>query len=284
MLNINLILNMMRNIGLILRYETRHRTRLLSDYLRLIIDYLCFEKILKLRETTENIQGFSIEFVDYRALIFMYEEIFINKVYQFVSTTKNPLIIDSGTNIGLSAIFFKTFYPECRIIAFEPDEKIFNMLKKNVQRNNRLDGVTLINKAIHGSRNEMSFYYDPSHIANLTGNLITPRHGMKTKKVDCVPLSGFVGEIVDLLKMDIEGAENSAIDELSNTGKIKLIKEIIIEYHLHISLQENDKLSAMLKSLEQNNFTYQISGFFRPPFITELFQDILIYAHNKSYD
>jgi FkbM family methyltransferase len=42
----------------------------------------------------------------------------------------SPYIIDAGANIGLSIIYFKKKYPNSKIVAFEPDKLIFNILKK----------------------------------------------------------------------------------------------------------------------------------------------------------
>ena len=47
-------------------------------------------------------------------------------------------------------------------------------------------------------------------------------------------LSSVITREVDLLKMDIEGAETAVILELAASGKLKLIKQIHLEYHHHI--------------------------------------------------
>jgi tRNA1(Val) A37 N6-methylase TrmN6 len=62
-------------------------------------------------------------------------------------TLKNPYpyIIDCGSHIGISIMFFKKHYPDSTILSFEPDPDIFQLLKKNITIN-KLNNVTLINK------------------------------------------------------------------------------------------------------------------------------------------
>ena len=40
--------------------------------------------------------------------------------------------IDCGANIGISILFFKKQYPDCTIMAFEPNPHAFPLLEKNV--------------------------------------------------------------------------------------------------------------------------------------------------------
>ncbi len=63
-------------------------------------------------------------------------EIFVEEVYRFQSDTNTPLIIDCGSNIGLSIIYFKRLFPEAKIIGFEPDNEIFKILENNINQFN----------------------------------------------------------------------------------------------------------------------------------------------------
>ena len=82
------------------------------------------------------------------------------------------------------------------------------------------------------------------------------------------------------MKLDIEGAEDLVIEELSQSGKLKLINEMVIEYHHHIEPKE-DNFSNILKKLENNGFGYQIKSLTQTILNRETFQDILIYAYQK---
>ncbi len=62
---------------------------------------------------------------------------------------------------------------------------------------------------------------------------------------------------MDLLKLDIEGAEYLVMKDLVKTEKIKFIKEIIMEYH-HTPLESMRQLPQLLTWLEDNNFYYEL--------------------------
>lgn len=44
-----------------------------------------------------------------------------------------PLIIDAGANIGLATLWFAKHFPEAQIVAVEPDDKNFELLRRNTQ-------------------------------------------------------------------------------------------------------------------------------------------------------
>ena len=52
------------------------------------------------------------------------------KFFDHFIRKNNPLIIDIGAHKGESVIFFKSIFPDCSIISFEPDEDNFSELKK----------------------------------------------------------------------------------------------------------------------------------------------------------
>jgi len=82
------------------------------------IEFPKLQHKLKLRTNTSDIDVF--------------EQIFINREYDFDLPNYPDLIIDGGANIGLASIFFANMFPETEIIAVEPDYSNFEILKQNV--------------------------------------------------------------------------------------------------------------------------------------------------------
>ena len=275
----NFIWNAAYNIGLILRNEPpQSKKGLLLTYLKLRLKYLLSLKLLKF--SNEKIFGFKVRFFDYPSFILLFEEIFIKKDYYLNTKASSPVIIDCGSNIGMALLFFKKLYPGSKIIAFEPDKKTFEILKENVETN-KLKYVEVVNKAVYNSEGTIDFYYDPDHPGSLWMSVEKERLPKACGQVDSVLLSNYVRGRVDFLKMDIEGAEYLVIEELSHRNKLKLIKEMVIEYHHHIK-PADDNFSKILKILEENGFGYQISTFSIPqPLNKKKFQDISIYAYKK---
>ncbi len=93
--------------------------------------------------------------------------------------------------------------------------------------------------------------------------------------MDAAPLSDFITGPIDLLKMDIEGSEIAALADLEASGRIQMVREMIIEYHHHLPGQE-DKLSSFLDRLERSGFDYVLDA--SSPERIGGFQDILIRA------
>jgi FkbM family methyltransferase len=230
----------------------------------------------------ENVLGARMRVLDYRAFVDVFSEIFVRQDYFFQCESPAPLILDCGSNIGMSVLFFKRLYPQCRIVAFEPDRQTFEALQSNVQ-DNHLANVDLHNQAIYPTDGQIEFYSDPSHPGSLamsTARERFPGREVAAQTVEAVRLSPFIQGEVDLLKMDIEGAEGEVMAELAESGKMRLIGQIFIEYHHHLN-PEQDNLSKLFRIFEDNGFGYQLHSPFRRPFVGREFQDIQIYAYKR---
>jgi FkbM family methyltransferase len=250
------------------------------EYIKLQLSQQLFCDIFRIRKNKEAIFGFEIVFSNYSDLLRLYLEIFLKESYYFMSESKEPLIIDCGANIGISVLYFKMLFPASKVIGFEPDENNFALLKTNII-NNKLKGITLINKAVYNHEGVIDFFRNQDSLDSVT--MTTVRGRFKEAfcgKVECVVLSEFIQQEVELLKLDIEGAEVLVLEELAKKGKLKLVKNIIIEYHHH-AMPTTDSLSGLFLLLENNNFGYQLNVSFEGKFIREGFQDILVFAYRK---
>lgn len=278
--------NFKKNIKLILHNEKilKNKVILLLIYFKLLSRYFIFERLLKIKLKEENVFGYNLRLFDYSNFIYLFEEVFILKEYEFEPSKNSPLIIDCGSNIGISILFFKKFYPNSRIICFEPDEKTFQILKLNIIKN-KLSGIFLNKAAIYDKNGKVEFYSD----ANLEGSLgmaitshFIEQWGGKVNKniVDSVKLSDYINEPIDLLKIDIEGAEERVIKELIKNKKLNFIKEMIVEYHYNKDHPKN-RLGIILRLLEKNEFKFIINSPLQPPYF--IYQNkpyyLLIYAY-----
>jgi FkbM family methyltransferase len=226
--------------------------------------------------TQVRLCNFAINFRGMDQLEFLHREIFVEACYFFSAESDRPTIIDCGSNIGLSVFFFKNIYPNAMIMAFEPDPETFAILQKNVEQN-RLTDVSLYECALMGRAGTIPFYRDPS-VSNLKMSTNERRFDGQSITVEAQMLSQFVNGPIDLLKMDIEGAEHEVIDELRTTNKLSLIKAIHLEYHHNIS-DSGNRLSSMLNLLEEAGFRYQIKGYWS----RVGFQDISIFCYRPGY-
>lgn len=236
--------------------------------------------IRRIRKKTRESSPFRIHFLNKRSCDYMYREIFVRNIYYFKSLNPDPLIIDCGSNIGLSVLFFKKLYPQSRIMAFEPSPAAFEVLKKNIKENNIIN-VECFNVAVSDKNERTKLYYGSTAGGPLSQSLESARGGKESIVIDTVELAKYVKEPVDLLKMDIEGSEMKAMKNLLENDKIKFIRQILLEYHHHIHPNE-DNLSLMLKILEDSGFGYQVYSGPRRFKINRHFQDIFIRAYKKG--
>src|SRR5690606_3275073 len=58
-----------------------------------------------------NFLSYRVNVPDCLSFIYQYKEIFADNSYRFESENDHPVIIDCGSNIGLSILFFKELYP-----------------------------------------------------------------------------------------------------------------------------------------------------------------------------
>jgi len=229
------------------------------------------------KEVATTIFGSKFYAFSYHTLNYLIREIFVNEEYRFKNTSTNPVIIDCGANIGMSVLYFKRCYPQATIIAFEPNPTTYNLLNKNVA-SFQLKNVTLHNLALANAQGTIPFHFNEDK-GTLTGSIQSNRGGERVIDVKCEKLSSFINEFphVDLIKMDVEGAELKIVEDIMQSGAISKVKELIVEYHHNIP-GENNSLSHFLKMFEQAGFDYSIRTNFSS---LGVMQDVLLHLYRK---
>jgi FkbM family methyltransferase len=198
----------------------------------------------------ENLLGYTVQFHNYSELINLFEELFIHQVYLFKSTNVNPHIVDGGSNIGLSILFFKKIYPSCRILAFEPDLKSYELLCRNIAANH-LSSVTLFHAALSNQEGTATLFSHKNEPGSLTMRLINSSDVSNGVIVPVKKVSTYIHEEVDLLKLDVEGSEIDILQDLIQSQKLKLIKQLILEFHPVITQVSAERF---IETLSQNKF------------------------------
>lgn len=70
-----------------------------------------------------------------------FEQIFLNEEYNLPVDIKPRLIIDGGANVGYASIFFANKFPQAHIIAVEPEESNFKILKENTSHYQNIESI-----------------------------------------------------------------------------------------------------------------------------------------------
>lgn len=191
--------------------------------------------------------GYRIEYFNQSHVLFLVHEIFVDGTYAFASRTSRPRIVDCGANIGLSIIFFKALHPGADIVAFEPDPVTFARLKDTIDRNGLRD-VRLVNAAVAEEEKTMTLYRGEGDAGSIVSSLDPGWGGPAEESVPAVRLSGTIQAPIDLLKLDVEGAEYGVIRDLVATGAIANVREAIIEFHQLD--REPDGVEQMVRMLQ----------------------------------
>ena len=224
------------NVGLVVRQGHSHgKAAFLLTYLKVELTRFFVAGLLKRKITRERIFGRDIHFFDYETFATLFEEVYVADVYYFASVSPDPVIVDCGSNIGIAIFYFKKLYPDSTVLAFEPDPNTFAMLERNVKTAG-FSNTTVVNKALSNATGSISFYVDGMRPGSLVQS--TRRESLSQADVQLVEadlLSEYLSGPVDLLKMDIEGSEQEVFEDLAKSGKLSLVREIVMEYHHHMT-------------------------------------------------
>lgn len=194
--------------------------------------------------------GHPTHFVSPSWFLHSVREIFINEAYRFVPSRRDAVIIDCGANIGLSVIYFKRLCPEARILAFEPDPSLCDLLTKNVQERELTD-VEVRNNAVWTEDARLGFTADGA----LGGKISADDTLGRQLEVQAIRLRDFLNRRIDFLKIDVEGAEYAVLRDCRD--RLTNIESLFVEYH--VASREEQRLDEILTWFSAAGFRYYIS-------------------------
>ncbi len=194
--------------------------------------------------------GKEIKRVNSSSFIHTVEGIFIEELYKFESNKPAPLIVDCGTNIGISIMYFKTLFPAARIIGFEPDKKIFDACQFNINAFG-FKNVELHNSAVWKFDGTLNFLPD-----NSLGGMVVEDADKNNKvyQVEAADVKKYLDQEIDFLKIDIEGAELEVLEYCKDN--LSLVKNLFVEYHSYQNKPQ--QLQRLLEILSNAGFRYYI--------------------------
>ena len=197
-------------------------------------------------------EGYRLQITDGPNAYMQIKDVFVRGIYRFSSTRPDPLIIDGGSNMGVSILGFKHDHPESRVIAFEPDPAICEMLKSNLERNDVARNVTIVNAGLGEADGAASFAADGS-----AGGRVEDGSSVCSIRVE--RLSKYLCEPVDFLKLNIEGQELPVLGECAAADKLTHVRQMVIEYHGWAG--GTQCLGDLLNLLDSQGFRYFVHDF-----------------------
>jgi len=165
-----------------------------------------------------------------------FEQIFIRRDYAFDVRTPPATIVDAGANIGLASLYFSNRFPGSKIIAIEPERNNFELLSRNVAG---YANITPVHGALWHENNVINLV-DPGlgewgfmtrAADSVDEKLGDALHEVQGMTVDTIMREHGI-ERIDILKIDIEGAEREVFrDPSSWLGRVDAL---IVELHEHM--------------------------------------------------
>jgi len=202
----------------------------------------------RLKNYTASFKGLKITLTDAESFIWQFKEIFADELYRFKTPENKPIIYDCGANIGMSVLYFSRLYPQARIEAFEAHPIVANVLCANLDQN-KVKNVQVHAKAVWTSNQGLEISGAGADDASIFGT------GDKTK-IQSIRLADFLAQEarIDMLKMDIEGAELAVLKDCE--PYLHKIENLFIEFHSFSA--QKQQLSDVIEVLERQNFRYDI--------------------------
>jgi FkbM family methyltransferase len=156
-----------------------------------------------------------------------YRQNLVAHEYDFDLPFEPRTILDAGANIGMASLYFANRYPSAKIIAIEPEPSNFRMLEKNVATYPRIHAIRA---ALWPSEGEVSVAAPSARNGSYGhwGFTVSEGAGVQAITVPAI-LQRFDVDTIDLLKIDIEGAE---LELFSGACEwLKHVRCVMIETH-----------------------------------------------------
>jgi FkbM family methyltransferase len=165
----------------------------------------------------------------------VFDQIFVCQEYSCLKDLKEPLmVLDLGANVGYSAAYFLSIFPNARVVAVEPDERNLEVCQANLSPYG--ERAILLHCAVWSKPTTLRLlrgaFGDGREWATQVDEMPpgeTAYVGVQAWDIgSLIDMGG--GGTVDILKVDIEGAELSVFGESSESW-LPRVRNICIELH-----------------------------------------------------
>lgn len=159
---------------------------------------------------------------------YVFRDIFLFKEFKLPVSIEPKLIIDLGAYTGLSTTFFALKYPKARIIAVEPESSNFELLEFHTQKNPNVDRI---NAGVWSSNAFLKITNKATEKWAFTVEEVSESddYDVKSITIDSI-LKNSGCDTIDILKIDIEGAEKELLSK-NVASWISKVKVLVIELH-----------------------------------------------------
>jgi len=167
----------------------------------------------------------------YSGDVFVILEVLGSKCYRMPEPVeRGGVVVDLGANIGITSLFLADLYEPSRLICVEPSTDNCALLRKN------LSGLRQNVDIVHGAISNETGLVTFDNTAETWGGRIS-NSGERVPSLTMMDLVEHYNlERIDILKIDIEGAERLLFQ--SNLNWLKRVNNIAIEIHDGFSIAD----------------------------------------------
>ena len=186
---------------------------------------------------------------------YTFKQVFVEAQYDIELPIKPRTIIDAGANVGFSPVYFAHRFPEASIVAIEPNSANFESLKRNTSN---YKNIQLHNKGLW-YRDAQLYITNPNSPGQ--NDYIVAETDKDTKdSFPAISIGSIMKqnkwETLDLLKVDIEGAEREVFG-FNYAEWLPKTKVIIIELHDNF---KKGSSKAVFKAISDYHFSFSMNN------------------------
>lgn len=177
-----------------------------------------------------------------------------------VQINSGDVVVDLGANIGMSAAYAHSRGAK-EIYCFEPDPNLVKLIYKNVP------GVIIHQNAISHKNENVELYHWPYN----------PVHPGPMYSCECLTIRDvlkIVNKKINYLKVDIEGFEENAFDELTQR-ECSQIEKMMVEHH------RPERLNEFIGKLQNKGFTITHINHGHQAFIYAKYTGNMVFSDDK---
>ena len=163
----------------------------------------------------------------------------------------NMRVIDLGANLGIYTL--RALRKKCMVFAYEPTPRTFDLLRQNIKASGFAESgrIQAYQMAVSDQCGTINFYENPSMCGH---NSIYGESGQQPIEVSVTTLDSQLDTLqrIDLVKMDIEGAEYHALLGMRELIRRNPDLQIIMEFapeHIRRAGREPEALLALIHEL-----------------------------------
>lgn len=171
----------------------------------------------------------------------------------------NSLIIDIGAFDGKTSIHLSKAFPNCKILAFEPNSEAFELARKNCSANNN---ITVNNIAISDTSGQAELNVTLNQVSSSLNKVNAEKLEVSQKEqISVVKTIAVTTKTLDdlnidteilILKIDAQGHEKEILSGGKNT--LKDVSFILVEMNNHDIYEGSSKYYEIDQLLRENNF------------------------------